>query len=309
MYQKQNDRHLQHQWVQLGNDIGEGYGLASGTILEGYGLRSGKSLAMSSDGNRIAVGATRDSRNTRAISQVLVYDLVRGGWTQVGSDIDRETIPDGATGWSVVMSSDGSRIAIGAPYHPPYGQVRVYDLVSGGWIQVGSGIDGDAKGEKYGHAIAMSSDGNRIAIVDPFVSSQFRVYDLVRGAWIQVGSSIAGGANTSRLFVAMSSDGNRIAIGDPFNDDNGVDSGHVRVYDLVSGEWIQIGSNINGEAEGDHSGWSVTISSDGNRIASGAHLNYANGGGCSGHVRVYEWIGASWIQIGSEIEGKAEGDY
>ena len=34
-------------------------------------------------------------------------------WTQLGADIDGEAVDD-QSGWSVAMSSDGSRVAIGA---------------------------------------------------------------------------------------------------------------------------------------------------------------------------------------------------
>jgi hypothetical protein len=64
--------------------------------------------------------------------------------------------------------------------------------------------------------------------------------------------------------------------------------------------WTQIGSNIVGEAAGDKSG-SVSISSDGTRVAIGA---YGNEG--AGHVRVYG-RGGNWTQVG-DIDGEAGGD-
>ena len=52
------------------------------------------------------------------------------------------------SGWSVAMSNDGTRIAIGAPYNDGNGDdnsghVRVYDYSNVSWIQVGSDIDGE----------------------------------------------------------------------------------------------------------------------------------------------------------------------
>ena len=44
-----------------------------------------------------------------------------------------------------------------------------------------------------------------------------------------------------------------------------VDRGHVRVYDYSNGSWTQV-SDIDGEAQGDNSGWSVAMSSDGSKI-------------------------------------------
>ena len=53
----------------------------------------------------------------------------------------------------------------------------------------------------------------------------------------------------------------------------------------------QLGSDIDGEV-GDFSGYSVSLSSDGTRVAIGAPLNDSNGNN-SGHVRVYRFASAS----------------
>ena len=48
----------------------------------------------------------------------------------------------------------------------------------------------------------------------------------------------------------------------------------------------QLGADIDGEAAGDLSGYSVSLSADGSRLAIGARNNAGNGGS-SGHVRVF----------------------
>ena len=50
---------------------------------------------------------------------------------------------------------------------------------------------------------------------------------------------------------------------------------------------MQLGADIDGEAASDRSGWSVSLSADGNIIAIGAEKNDGNGSN-SGHVRVYK---------------------
>ena len=69
----------------------------------------------------------------------------------------------------------------------------------------------------------------------------------------------------------------------------------------------QVGSDIDGEAAGDNSGWSVSMNSAGDRVAIGAHLNDGTGTN-AGHVRVYEYSNSSWTQLGSDIDGEAAGD-
>ena len=49
----------------------------------------------------------------------------------------------------------------------------------------------------------------------------------------------------------------------------------------------QLGTDIDGEAAKDLSGYSVSLSSDGSIVAIGAAGNDGNGDG-SGHVRIYE---------------------
>jgi len=298
-------------WIQVGADID---GEAAGDF-------SGASVAMSSDGSRVAIGAYYNSGAATEAGHVRVYDLVGSTWTQVGADIDGEAAGDWS-GFSVAMSSDGSRVAIGARWNDGLGagtntgHVRVYDLVGSTWAQVGADIDGEAVGDQSGWSIAMSSDGSRVAIGSyrnddaGTDAGHVRVYDLIGSTWTQVGADIDGEAayDESGYSVAMSSDGSRVAIGAIGFSDTGGNAGHVRVYDLVGSTWMQVGSDIAGEADRDYSGVSVAMSSDGSRIAIGADGN-GGAGTDAGHVRVYDLVGSTWTQVGADIDGEAMNDH
>ena len=93
----------------------------------------------------------------------------------------------------------------------------------------------------------------------------------------QIGGDIDGEAASdySGTSVSLSSDGTIVAIGAVGNDGNGPSSGHVRVYQNISGTWTQLGGDIDGEAAGDYSGTSVSLSSDGTIVAIGAVGNEA----------------------------------
>lgn len=134
-------------------------------------------------------------------------------------------------------------------------------------------------------------------------------YTATYSQWVQTAATINGEAagDLSGYSVSLSTDGNRLAVGAYSNDGNGGDSGHVRVFEWQAGNWAQLGADINGEAFGDYSGVSVSISGNGSRVAIGASGNDGNGAG-SGHVRIYEWQGASWVQVGGDIDGEAAGD-
>jgi hypothetical protein len=77
----------------------------------------------------------------------------------------------------------------------------------------------------------------------------------------------------------------------------------------VTASWNQVGNDIDGEASGDQSGWSVSLSSDGKTVAIGARYNDGINGAYSGHVRVYSWDGTSWTQVGNDIDGEGSDDY
>ena len=137
-----------------------------------------------------------------------------------------------------------------------------------------------------------------------------RLYSWNGTSWTQLGSDIDGEANNdfSGWSVSLSSDGTIVAIGARLNDGTASNAGHVRVYKNISGTWTQLGLDINGEASSDYSGRSVSLSSDGTKVAIGADSNDGNGSG-SGHVRVYQYSDSSWTQLVLDINGEAAYDY
>ena len=107
----------------------------------------------------------------------------------------------------------------------------------------------------------------------------------------QLGLDIDGEAafDSSGNSVSISSDGSRVAIGSPDNDGNGTSAGHVRIFELNGTNWTQVGADIDGEAAVDFSGGSVSLNSDGSRVAIGAYGNDDNGGS-AGHTRVFSLL-------------------
>ena len=211
---------------------------------------------------------------------------VQLGWVQSGSDIDGESSRD-QSGNSVSLSSDGSTVAIGAPMNdghgPDSGHVRIYNYDSGSstWIQVGSDIDGESEYDNSGRSVSLSSDGSTVAIGanrndgNGRDSGHVRIYNFnsISETWVQLGADIDGEypEDSSGHSVSLNSDGSTVAIGAPLNDENGSNSGHVRVYNFDSGSstWIQMGSNIDGKSQGNFSGHSVSLNSDGSTVAIG----------------------------------------
>jgi len=295
--------------AQLGSDING----------EAASDQSGYSVSLSSDGTIVAVGAPYNDGNGSDSGHVRVYEYSGSSWSQLGADINGEAASD-ISGYSVSMSSDGTIVAIGSNFNDgngsSSGHVRVYQYSSGSWTQLGGDINGEAANDYSGNSVSLSSDGTIVAIGatgndgNGSNSGHVRVYEYSGSSWSQLGADINGDSSGdySGRSVSLSSDGTIVAIGAPDNDGNGIYSGHVRVYEYSGSSWSQLGADINGEAASDQSGRSVSLSSDGTIVAIGATDNDGNGSD-SGHVRVYEYSGSSWSQLGADIDGDSSGDY
>jgi hypothetical protein len=290
-------------WTQIGQDIdGEAANDLSGLV------------SLSSDGSIVAIGAPGNDANGSTSGHVRIYENQSGTWTQIGQDIDGEAAIDFSG--TVSLSSDGSIVAIGARFNDGNGNnaghVRIYENQSGTWSQIGQDIDGEAAEDESGSSVSLSSDGSIVAIGAPgndangSTSGHVRIYENQSGTWSQIGQDIDGEAaeDESGSSVSLSSDGSIVAIGASFNDGNGVDAGHVRIYENQSGTWSQIGQDIDGEASGDISSF-VSLSSDGSIVAIGAPFNDGvNAVSLSGQGRIYKNQSGTWTQIGQDIDGE-----
>jgi hypothetical protein len=281
----------------------------------------GYSISLSSDGQKLAIGASGDDDNGTDAGHVRVYEWDGADWSQIGEDIDGESAFDGS-GRGVSLSPDGLRIAIGAYMNDAdgsiadAGQVRIYEWNDNEWIQLGKDIDGEGPHYWTGLGESISISGNRVAVgsSDAYLhrtAGYVRVFEWNDVEWLQLGEDIEGEAigDASGFSVSLSQEGNRLAIGGHNNEnENGIYAGHVRVYKWGGTQWMQLGQDIDGEADRDISGQSVSLSSDGQKVAIGAPKNDGNGDN-SGHVRVYEWNGAEWSQVGEDIDGKRPQGY
>lgn len=247
--------------------------------------------------------------------------IVFGQWLQIGNDIDGESTND-HSGFSVCISADGNTVIIGARNNSDSGsasgQIRVYQNIANVWQQKGSDINGIAISDKFGSSVSISADGNIIAAGAPdnnangFESGHVRAYKFQGTDWVQIGNDIAGEAfsDHSGFAISLSDNGNRLAIGAPDNGlipNVGSNFGQVRVFENQNNNWVQIGSDIDGENPEDNSGFAVSLNGDGSIVAIGAPNNTDTIHG-AGHVRVYSFNSSTWVQIGNDIDGVGVND-
>ena len=244
------------------------------------------------------------------------FQITTFAQTQKGADIDGKTVSEGSGG-SVSMP-DSNTVAIGAGGNDAKakdaGSVRIYTWSGSAWAQKGIDIYGEALGDGSGGSVSMP-DANTVAIGaignngKATDAGHVRIYTWGGSAWVKKGADIDGeaGNDASGCSVSMP-DAYTVAIGAFANDGTATDAGHVRVY-FSWNDWSgysQKGADIDGEAGGDQSGYSVSMP-DANTVAIGA---FANDGTAkdAGHVRVYTWSGSAWVQKGADIDGEAGSD-
>ncbi len=268
-------------WVKKGADI-EG----------AAGDQSWFSVSMP-DANTLAIGAALNNANGATAGHVRVYNWSGAAWVKKGADIVGEAAGD-QSGQSVSMP-DANTLAIGASNNDGNGDfaghVRVYNWSGTAWVKKGADIDGEAAVDQSGWSVSMP-DANTVAIGatentgNGSRAGHVRVYNWSGTAWVKKGADIDGEAagDFSGRSVSMP-DANTVAIGADNNDGNGDYSGHVRVYNWSGTAWVKKCADIDGEAAGDQSGWSVSMP-DASTVAIGAYAN-SEKANYAGHVRVY----------------------
>ncbi|TNF66425.1 MAG: DUF4347 domain-containing protein [Gammaproteobacteria bacterium] len=298
--------------VQVGSDID---GIVAGEI-------SGWSVSADESGTRVAIGAPLNDGGGSDRGQVRVYDWDGSSWNLAGSAIDGDA-DDDQSGYSVTLSADGQRLAIGAIFNDDAGsnagQVRIFEWDGSNWVQLGLDLDGEAAGDRFGESVALTQNGDRVIVgawqndgVNGANSGHARVYQWTGTAWIQLGSDLDGEAAGDAFgrSVAIDAAGNRIAVGGDLNDAGGAGTdnrGHVRIYQYDGTDWVQIGADIDGQAAGVRSGTSIAFNGKGDRLIIGDVFN-SDAGAFAGQARVFEYDGANWNQIGSDLLGENAGD-
>lgn len=168
--------------------------------------------------------------------------------------------------------------------------------ISNAQTQIGQAITGDNGDPSFGSNMALSENGNVLAISSEHYNltgtsdGLVRVYSRATGNWTQIGQDIIGPTNRGIGYrVVLSNDGSVLAVSN--------NSNLVQVYKNVNNNWVQIGQDI---AEYGHT---ISLSGDGTTIAIGdGFINKSN----PHPVTIYKNISGNWIRIGT-IPGNPDG--
>lgn len=241
------------KWKQTAKLVGTG--ASSNTVQQGF------SVAISGDGNTIAMSSNVDSANIGA-----TWIFVRSGssWVQQGPKLVGGGIAGSTSqqGQSLSLANDGNTLAIGGiTDNNNIGAVWIFVRSGSTWSQqgnklVGSGTVGPTIFQ--GFSVSLSADGNSLAVGGPIDNSgagAVWIWTRTGNIWSQYGSKLVGTGATGPssqqgLSVALSGDGKSLI--ESGSSDNSL-VGAFWYFKLVAGTWAQKNSPIVGPTTGSNS--------------------------------------------------------
>ncbi len=328
----------------------------------------GCAVDISSDGSTLAVGAWFEESAATGIDgdqadnsaphsgAVYVYHRVANHWVQQAYVKASNTDADDWFGFSVALSADGSMLAVGAPLEfsnakgidgdqsdnsASYaGAVYMFQRSGGSWAQTAYIKASNNRGNaQFGVAVALSSDGSRLAVGaktessgatgvdgDDSTSATYSgaayLYTRAGGDWSEeayVKASNTGAFDYFGSSVALSRDGLTLAVGatDETSNATGINgsqsdnslpyAGAVYIFSLTGEVWSQQAYLKASYAGGDYFGESVALSDDGSTLAVGAYVESSAAIGIngdpsdasamfSGASYVFTRAGSTWSQ-------------
>jgi hypothetical protein len=309
----------------------------------------GISVALSADGNTLAVGAYSEDSSEIGVGDgsnqtnnaeedsgaVYVFTRVGGVWTQQAYVKASNTGAGDNFGWSVALSDDGNTLAVGAIGEDSdatgidgnqagntasnAGAVYVFTRTGTAWSQQAYvKASNTAPADNFGHSVALSGDGNTLAVsalaedsaatgidgdqADNSASDAGAVYVFAHsgGMWSQQAYVKASNTELADGFgrsVDLNGDGNTLAVGARFEasiatgiggnqaSNSAAQAGAVYVYTRTGGIWSAQVTYVKASNTGaaDSFGWSVALSGDGNTLAAGANGEASSATGIGGN--------------------------
>jgi hypothetical protein len=282
----------------------------------------GFTVALSGDGNTMAVGTTAESSAAKGVNgnqsdhsalnagAVYVFTRSGGNWVQQAYLKASNAKASDQFGASLALSGDGNTLAVGATGESSSatgvngnqadtsmagsGAVYVFTRSGAAWSQqayVKASNTGEKEdGDQFGYSVALSSDGNTLATgaiaeksaatgingdqTNKAADGSGAVYVFTRngGTWAQ--QAYVKPWNTTvrgALFgysVGLSGNGDTMAVG-TYDEDRG--KGAVYIFARKDGKWAQQNRLTASNAEGgDSLGCAISISDDGNTVVAGA---------------------------------------
>lgn len=326
----------------------------------------GISVALSEDGNTLAVGAINEDgsatgssastvgvSNDSAVNAGAVYVFSRSGtaWMQQAYVKASNTEAGDGFGYKLAMTGDGNTLAVGAIYEDSNGAggqadnsaqdagaVYVFTRSGTTWSQEQYlKASNPGAGDFFGYAAALNNnDGNTLAVgaihedgsttgidgaLNDDAANAGAAYVFTRSGTTWTPQAYVKASNTEAgdgfgYSLALSGDGNKLAVGAIYEDSNSdatpadnsaLDSGAVYIFSRVAASWVQpiIYVKASNTEAGDGFGYAVALNPEGDTLAVGAYqedgsalgingTESSNAAPTAGAVYVYSYASSAW---------------
>lgn len=236
------------------------------SIIHAQSDASGHSVSLSSP--LIAIGAPYNNERGESAGEVSIYYHDGKKSVLLGESLQGLLGEEFGFSVAVCSSSNTKRVIVGAPkatgseIGSGYAKVYDFDESTKKWVIVGKGISGRLANEMAGKTVAISDDGNMVAVAgfggDGFERGVVRMYTFNNAIeeWEIVGNAIEGHAEEARLGTSLSilkvDDPSLtglqkyyIGVGSPgYNQSKGI--AQVYRFNDYYNDWEQLGDDIVG---------------------------------------------------------------
>ena len=207
-----------------------------------------------------------------------------GSWNKIGQSLKGERGQTGTNGdtfgRSISLNSDGSILAVGAPYGNLFGSkfkghVHVYKLNINSWDRIGNfSGESNTKSEAIGHSVSLNSEGNMLAFEGNSGSHYYiKVYERISdNNWAIVdkltssGSDIDGIESGGLYEVKLNSEGDILVFSEITYTDSHQNLGAITAYKLKGNEYKIFGEKFIGKNYGSTMGYDLDLSNNGLRL-------------------------------------------
>ena len=244
----------------------------------GVGAKSsfGYSIAASSDGNTLVVGAAAAASGGTAPGAVYVYTLNNGAWGSPVALANTGIANGSDVGSSVAVSSNGQVVVAGAP-NGSSATAYVYTQSNGSWsTPVALSIPTGAASN--GYSVAISADGNEILTGAPFTNGgagAAYLYTFNGSSWTLTHTFTVANSSVLGWSVGLTPDGSVAFFGNFSGNSGGISASADN-----NGTWsAPVSLSVAGVNYGDSLGFSLAVGQNGQMVLGGTVGANANAGG------------------------------
>ncbi|MBC8205908.1 MAG: FG-GAP repeat protein [Kiritimatiellales bacterium] len=284
-----------------------GLGLANAGVVETQKLLAIDGAAEDSFGSRVAisgdyaiVGSYNDDDSGYNSGSAYIFERINGIWTNV----TKLTASDGAAydEFGIHASIAGNYVIVGARNDGDNGyrsgSAYIFERIAGTWTEVAklTASDGEAW-DWFGTCVAISGDHAIVgAEGDDDHGSQSGsayIYERIDGVWTNVTKLTASdGGDLDAFGYSVSISGDHVIVGARDDDDTGLDSGSVYIFERIAGTWTEVTKlTASDGAAGDSFSFSSATWGDYAIVGSPNHGNH------TGAAYLFERSDGTWSEV------------